>query len=217
VPAVWGDLHRESVRLVQDSWEVRVMDNVVLLSGGMDSAVMLSTAREVGSSVALTFDYGQTNRKELDAAKRLAEHYEASQRVVKVDFSFARGACAALGGDDISHTFVPARNLLFLSYGVALAESCGAHSVWFGANKDDHEYYPDTRPAFARVMSLAAELGTQHGGIQIIAPFMRMTKREVAELGQRKMVPLSWTTTCAISDPPCGGCRGCKQREACGV
>lgn len=195
------------------------MDNVVLLSGGMDSAVALAMARDAGSVMAVTFDYGQANRGELNAARRLAEHYNVSQRVVVVDYSFATGACAALGGSDITHTFVPARNLLFLSYGVAVAEAFGAHMVWFGANKDDHEYYPDTRPTFARVMDLAADLGTKEGGIRIVAPFMRMTKAEVARLGESMMVPLSWTTTCAQpkEGKPCGVCRGCKQREACGA
>jgi 7-cyano-7-deazaguanine synthase len=192
------------------------MDNIVLVSGGLDSAVALSVAREQGSCLALSFDYGQANRFELEVAIRIAKHYKTSHRVVEIDFSFARGACAALGGSDISHTFVPARNLIFLSYGISVAEAVGGKTVWFGANADDHEYYPDCRPAFARCMSLAAELGTQHGGIQIVTPFMQMSKRQVAELGLARMVPIEWTTTCAKPNQdgkPCGQCRGCEQRN----
>lgn len=191
------------------------MDNIVLVSGGLDSAVALSVAREQGSCLALSFDYGQANRFELQAASRLANHYQASHRLIELDFGFAKGSCAGLGGSDISHTFVPARNLLFLSYGISVAEAVGGKTVWFGANADDHEYYPDCRPAFARCISLAAELGTQHGGIQIVTPFMQMTKRQVVELGRQRMVPLDWTTTCACPTEfgPCGQCRGCKQRR----
>lgn len=200
--------------------KAETMDHVVMLSGGIDSAVALSIAREQGSVLALSFNYGQANKWELDAAGRLASHYRASWKCIKLDFSFAKDSCAALGGGDIEHTFVPARNLLFISYAVAVAEMNHAHSVWFGANKDDHAYYPDCRPAFARCMSLAAELGTQHGGIQVVTPFMQMTKREVVELGRQRLVPMQWTTTCARprkDGTPCGECRGCKQREAAGA
>jgi 7-cyano-7-deazaguanine synthase len=196
------------------------VDHIVMLSGGIDSAVAISLARSQGSVLALSFDYGQANKWELDAAGRLARHYQATRQMIKLDFAWAKDSCAALGGGDIEHTFVPARNLVFLSTAIAVAEMYHASAVWFGANRDDHAYYPDTRPAFSRCMSLAAELGTQHGGIQVIAPFMQMTKREIVDLGRERMVPIQWTTTCARPNPlgePCGQCRGCKQREAAGA
>jgi 7-cyano-7-deazaguanine synthase len=195
------------------------MKNVVLLSGGMDSAVALALAKKDGQTIAVTFDYGQANRGELVAADALAKHYRVSRRLIKLNMSYANGACAGLGGSDITCTFVPARNLLFLSYAISVAEAEKASQVWFGANRDDQEYYPDTRPPFVAAMSLAAELGTQHGGVKVVAPFIGMTKWEVAELGRRTFVPLTWTTTCAkpnADGSPCGQCRGCKQREACG-
>ena len=204
------------------------MKNVVLLSGGIDSAVCLALAKETGSVMAICFDYGQANRREIEVSQMLANHYEASHRVVKVDSAHLTGKCAVMGGADITNTFVPGRNFLFLSYGVSCAETFGAEVVWFGCNKDDSKYYPDCRGGFVRAVNKAASWATQTGDVRIEAPFLTMTKHDIVKLGTKMRVPLAWTTTCArpinVKDPrtgelapvedwvDCGECRGCKQR-----
>jgi 7-cyano-7-deazaguanine synthase len=191
------------------------MKNVVLLSGGMDSAVVLAIARKTGSVMSITFDYGQANRREIEVAKMLAEQYHVSHRVILIDSEYLRGSCALLGGENITNTFVPGRNLLFLAYGISMAEAIGADSVWFGANKDDAVYYPDCRQEFVDCMSVIAALGTKTGGIRVIAPLINMTKKEVYREGFLHTVPMQWTTTCARPQKDgsdCNECRGCQQR-----
>lgn len=190
---------------------------VVLLSGGMDSATVLALALANGHEcIAVTFDYGQANRSELHAAENIARESGVQHVLVRVQPDFWRGASPLTGGDTSTahiHGYVPGRNTLFLSMGLAIAESSGASEVHFGANAEDADEYPDCRLGFVRAMSLVAALGLRHP-VEIRAPLLTKTKREVVELGKSLGAMLEWTTSCAL-DPNghCGKCRGCLSRE----
>lgn len=208
-------------------------DAIVLVSGGLDSATVLAIARDQGLSChALSFDYGQRHRCELHAARRVAEHARAAtHRVVTLDASVF-GDTSLTGnrldvprdradvGDDIPPTYVPARNLLFLSYGVAYAESMGAQSVHIGANALDFSGYPDCRPAFiesfARTAALATRAGVEGSPIAIEAPLVDQTKAGIIEIGIRLGVDYALTISCYDPDGhghACGRCDSCALRR----
>jgi len=206
---------------------------VVLLSGGLDSATCMAIASRDLEVHALTFDYGSRHSREIDAARALARHFGArSHRVVKVDLGAIGGSSLTEHsiplkgaqspdkiGKAIPNTYVPARNMIFLGIGVALAEAVGASRVFIGANSVDYSGYPDCRPEFIAAFQRAAELGTKAGAegnpVKIEAPLLRMSKAEIIRKGAELNVPYGLTWTCySGGKKACGRCEACQLRLA---
>jgi 7-cyano-7-deazaguanine synthase len=205
---------------------------VLLLSGGLDSSTCLLVARSEGYEIhALSFDYGQRHRIELERARRIAERYgAASHRITRIDFP-ASGASAltdasipvpkhALGKDPVPITYVPARNTLFLAYALALAESLGARDIFIGANALDYSGYPDCRPEFLKAFEQTANLGTragiEGGSFRIHAPLLRLGKADIVR--RAAALGLDFASTSSCYDPgadgaPCGSCDSCLLRQ----
>lgn len=202
---------------------------VVLLSGGMDSAVCLAIARQRGFSChALSFDYGQRHRIELEAAKNVAESLGVADHAV-IAFDLRRWGGSALTSNDIEVpqaggksppvTYVPARNLIFLSFAASWAESIEARDVFIGVNSLDYSGYPDCRPKFIDAFTACANLGTraadQGWEYDIHAPLQNMTKADIVRKGLDFGVDFSLTTSCYDPKPdgrPCGRCDSCSLR-----
>ena len=205
---------------------------VVLLSGGADSATCLALARKKGREVyALSFDYGQRHRIELSYARKLARRLGCrAHRVARVDLPGS--AASALtsrkirvpkGGvrpGTIPATYVPARNALFLAHALSWAEAIGAREIWIGANVIDYSGYPDCRPAFLRAFERMANLGTRAGvtgrRFQIVAPLLKLSKKEIFRLGKALGIDLRWTFSCYDPQPhgkSCGRCDSCRLRN----
>jgi len=205
---------------------------IVLLSGGLDSATCLVIARgEADEVFALSFDYGQRHRVELDRARSLAARYgAAAHRIVRLDLP-APGSSAltdpsrevprnALGAEPIPATYVPARNTLFLSHAVAWGEAIGAADIYIGANALDYSGYPDCRPEFLEAFERMANLGTKAGvegalAFRIHAPLLRLTKGEI--VARAAALGLDFALTSSCYDPtrtgqPCGSCDSCLLR-----
>ncbi len=208
---------------------------VALLSGGVDSAVACAIARKQGLEVyALTVDYGQRNRFEIEAAKKLAKFLGAREHVV-LEVPLDRIAVSALTtdevdvpkgrdgtghGDDIPVTYVPARNLILLSIACSWAESIGARYVFAGFNAVDYSGYPDCRPEFVRAFEQVIEVGTKAGmsgdPIKVKAPLIGSKKSEIVRLGHKLGVDFSLTHSCYDPQPdgrPCGRCDSCLIRR----
>jgi 7-cyano-7-deazaguanine synthase len=219
---------------------------VVLLSGGMDSAVSLAEAKALGFEThALSFDYRQRHRAELEAAARVAAALGAARHVVvKLDLrAFGGSALTAdidVPKDRIGHegaageipvTYVPARNTIFLSVALGYAETIGACDLFIGVNAIDYSGYPDCRPefieAFERMANLGTKMGAEGARVRIHTPLARMSKREIVLRGAALGVDFGMTLTCY--DPvgrdgrasPCGHCDACILRaqgfDAAGV
>ncbi|MCA1799159.1 MAG: 7-cyano-7-deazaguanine synthase QueC [Xanthomonadaceae bacterium] len=203
---------------------------VVLLSGGLDSATVLALATEQGYAChALSFDYGQRHDAELVAAKRVASTVgAASHRVMRIDIGAFGGSAltdAAIavpddGGDGIPVTYVPARNTVFLSCALGLAETLKARELFIGVNAVDYSGYPDCRPAFIAAFEALANLATRAGveghPFHINAPLIAMTKAQIIETGMRLGVDYSITTSCYRADGEgraCGHCDACRFRK----
>lgn len=221
---------------------------IILLSGGLDSAVTLALARERGyACVGLTFDYGQRHRAELAAARALAGAMGVQQRVLQLDLRAVGGSALTDAGIEVPKragsdagaradegkapggipaTYVPARNLIFLSCAAAVAEVSGAGAVFIGVNAVDYSGYPDCRDEFIRAFERAAALGTRAGveGGQpprVEAPLVRLSKAQIVREGARLGVPMGLTHSCY--DPVrgagadggwmhCGRCDSCEIR-----
>ena len=204
---------------------------VVLLSGGMDSAVAAALARDAGFGVhALSFRYGQRHAIELEAAARVARALGLVQhRIVEVDLAAFGGSALTdaiavpqgRSADDIGRavppTYVPARNTVFLSLALAWSEVLGARDIFIGANAIDYSGYPDCRPeylaAFEHLAQLATVAGAERGERFVIhAPLLRMSKREIVECGTAHRVDFALTRTCYAPDPSGAACARC---DAC--
>ena len=207
---------------------------VVLLSGGMDSAVVLAIARERGFAAhALSVRYGQRHSSELDAAAEVAATLgAAAHKVVTVDLRSLGGSALtddaidvptdADGhgiGQDIPSTYVPARNTIMLSIALGWAEVLSAADIFCGVNAVDYSGYPDCRPefvaAFERLANLATRAGVEGAGIRIHAPLMRLSKADIAREGVRLGVDFSRTVSCYQADAEgraCGRCDACRLR-----
>ncbi len=176
---------------------------VVLLSGGMDSATATAIAKADGLEViGLTIDYGQRHRKELDAAKSVA---------------IPEGRPPEEIGTGIPPTYVPARNTIFLSYALALAEAVGAKAIYIAANSYDYAGYPDCRPEYYEAFAHVARLGTKRGvegdPVEIRTPLIRMTKADIVRRGVELGVPWELTWSCYHGRPKaCGVCDSCQLR-----
>ncbi len=203
-------------------------DAVVLLSGGLDSTVCLGLARQEGFTPwTLSFDYGQRHSAELASALAVAEALgvpPARRRVVPLHGLFSGSALTGdepvpldrswdQMGQDIPSTYVPARNLVFLSLATAIAEPLGIGDLFIGVNALDYSGYPDCRPEFIAAFIQAARLGTRHG-IQVHTPLAHRTKAEIAALGHRLGLPLELTMSCYLGQrPACGRCDACLLRR----
>jgi len=201
---------------------------VVLVSGGMDSAVVLALAHEQGYAVhALSVRYGQRHSSELDAAAAVARALGAvAHKTVEIDLR-AIGDSAltdeievpAAGGEGVPATYVPARNTIMLSLALGWAEVLGARDLFCGVNAVDYSGYPDCRPefirAFERLANVATKAGVEGAGLRIHAPLMQMSKAEIAREGARLGVDFSMTVTCYQADArgrACARCDACHLR-----
>lgn len=198
---------------------------VVLLSGGLDSSTCLAVARAEGfEPLAVTFDYGQRHRIELEAARRVADAAGVPLMTVRFDMRLWGGSALtsdkidvppAAGEDheEIPVTYVPARNLIFLSFGVSYAETIGARDLYIGVNSLDYSGYPDCRPDFIRSFSETARLGTKavdEGWMfRIRAPLQNLRKTEIIRRGLELGVDYSLTHSCYNPAPDGAPCRKC--------
>ena len=198
---------------------------VVLVSGGMDSAVTLAMARERGLVChALSVAYGQRHVSELAAAAGIATTLGAIEhKVVDVDLRSIGGSALTAdidvpedGGSGIPITYVPARNTIMLSIALGWAEVLGANAIYCGVNAVDYSGYPDCRPefidAFATLAKLATKAGVEGASIKVIAPLIDMSKAQIVREGQRLGVDFASTVSCYQADANGLACRHC---DAC--
>ncbi|MEX2414520.1 MAG: 7-cyano-7-deazaguanine synthase QueC [Paenibacillaceae bacterium] len=217
---------------------------VIILSGGLDSATCMGIAAESGYSLyPLTFDYGQRHRIELMNAQKVADYYGVGERLKLITLPFLRDfGGSALTDDqiavprmetvevsdeskniihdenvDIPVTYVPGRNLLFLSIATSYAEAIGAEAIYIGVNALDYSGYPDCRPDFIakvnEVITLATKVGVQGGAMKIHTPLINMTKADIVREGLRLEVPYELTTSCYNGgEKACGECDSCVLR-----
>ena len=212
---------------------------VVLVSGGMDSAVVVAIAREQGFAVhALSVRYGQRHTSELDAADRVANSLGAvAHKTVNVDLRSIGGSALTdeaisvptdadghevgqgAPKDAIPVTYVPARNTIMLSVALGWAEVLGASDIFCGVNAVDYSGYPDCRPefieAFEKLANLATKAGIEGAGIRVHAPLQFMSKADIVREGVRLGVDFSQTVSCYQADDEgraCGHCDACRLR-----
>jgi 7-cyano-7-deazaguanine synthase len=206
------------------------MKAVCLLSGGLDSSTCLGVARREGfECYALSFDYGQRHRIELEAAERIAQHFGAAEhRVAKIDLRAFGGSALT---DDIEVpkdslaegipiTYVPARNTIFLSYAMAWAEVLECSDMFIGVNAIDYSGYPDCRPEFIAAFEKMANLATKAGVegrtlLRIHTPLSKLNKAGIVKLGAEVGVDFALTHSCYDPDEegrPCGHCDSCLLR-----
>jgi 7-cyano-7-deazaguanine synthase len=211
-----------------------VKNAVVLLSGGLDSTTTLAVARRQFTVHALSFRYGQRHSGELDAARRIANHYGVASHVVMDIDLRAFGGSALTSAIDVPKdrdldsmtgvipvTYVPARNTIFLSFALAFAEVLSAQDICIGVNALDYSGYPDCRPEYIAAFERMANLGTRGGvegtnPIRIRAPLADLTKAGIIRMGISLGVDYSMTTSCY--DPvegalACGHCDACQLRR----
>ncbi len=211
---------------------------IVLLSGGLDSTTVLAIAREQGFAAhALSFDYGQRHKQELIAAARVAREYGAVEhKIATIDLRLFGGSAltdaievpkdrsperidAEAEGNHMPSTYVPARNIIFLSFALAYAEVRGARDIFLGVNALDYSGYPDCRPEFLDAFQTMARLGTAQGvhgeGVTLHAPLIAMSKADIVREGMRLGVDYALTTSCydPVADKACGRCDACALRE----
>jgi 7-cyano-7-deazaguanine synthase len=197
----------------------------------MDSATVLGIAKDVGEECyALTFDYGQRHSAELDAAKEIARVMGADEhRIIRIDLGQLGGSALTddsidvpeAGGEGIPVTYVPARNTVFLSMGLAWAEVLAADAIYAGVNAVDYSGYPDCRPeyiaAFQAMANLATKRTAEGGKLEIRTPLINMSKGEIVRLGSRLGIDYALTVSCYRADKngaACGECDACELRRA---
>ena len=199
---------------------------IVLLSGGLDSTVCAAlAARAHDTVVALTFDYGQRHRVELAAAAAVARHFGAEQLVVSLDAGRWGGSALTDNGIEVPEpgaagipaTYVPARNLIFLSVAMGLAEARDADVVVIGVNALDYSGYPDCRPEFVEsfraTAALALKRGVEGRPVAVDAPLIDLTKADIVRRGIELDAPLHLSWSCYREGPrPCGACDACHLR-----
>ena len=207
---------------------------VVLLSGGLDSSTCLALAKSQGFAChALSFDYGQRQRQELAAAQAVAQAIGvASHRILNLDMRAIGGSALTSDiavpkhrsadeiGQGIPVTYVPARNTIFLSYALGLAEVLKAHDIFIGVNALDYSGYPDCRPAFIQAFQTMANLATAAGvsgqsPMTIHTPLIDMTKAQIVRTALDLGLKIDMTFSCYDPSPagePCGACDACLLR-----
>jgi 7-cyano-7-deazaguanine synthase len=206
---------------------------VLLASGGLDSSVTAALAREAGHELLwLTVDYGQRHAIEIDRARQVAAAMQAVKHTVLVvdlrklggsaltaELPVPKGRSSGERNRGIPITYVPGRNLIFLSLAAAHAEAEGASIIYFGANVVDYSGYPDCRPEFIRAFEAAVAAGTRAGvegtALRVCAPLLDMTKADIIRMGVTLGAPLHLTHSCydPVGDLACGGCDSCVIRR----
>jgi 7-cyano-7-deazaguanine synthase len=208
---------------------------VCLLSGGLDSTTCLAFARREGyACYALSFDYGQRHKVELDAATRVAAALEAEQHVIAkisldafggsaltANIAVPKGRSPQEMADGIPITYVPARNTIFLSFALAWAEVLESSDIFIGVNALDYSGYPDCRPEFIAAYERMANLATKAGvegrtQLRIHTPLIQLTKAQIVRLAHELAVPFALTYSCYDPSPeghPCGQCDACLLRR----
>ncbi len=211
-----------------------MMKAIILLSGGLDSTVMLAKALSEGRKChALSFDYGQRHKLELTAAAEIASYYGVPHTVIAIDpKSFAGSSLVSdlpipqnrnseeISQGGIPNTYVPARNTLFLAYALGQAEILLAEEIYFGANAQDILPYPDCRPAFIAAFQALIQVSTKQAiegrPPKLITPLIAWTKKEIAACGRSLNAPLHLTLSCyrpVSLREPCGSCDACILRS----
>jgi len=206
------------------------MKAVVLLSGGLDSTVCMAVAAADGCELLpISFDYQQRHGRELASARLVAAHYRVARHLVITTNMAAIGGSALTdaaidipagdaGRRDIPATYVPARNLIFLSYALGYAEVSGADRIFIGVNALDYSGYPDCRPEFVRLFQQLADYSTKAAvadkrRITVATPLLALAKKDIVLLGSKLGAPLHLTTSCyAGGDEACGRCDSCLLR-----
>lgn len=210
------------------------MKAVILLSGGLDSSTVVYQAKTEGCECfAISFDYQQRHRRELEAARAIANSVGVVEHQV-VSFDLRQWGGSALTDDQIDLprdrsmtemnqnipvTYVPARNTIFLSFALGYAETIGAQQVYIGVNALDYSGYPDCRPDYIQAMQEVFRLGTKQGreeqAIQIVTPLIHLKKTQIVQLGNQLGVPWEKTWSCyAGGEKACGVCDSCQLRLA---
>lgn len=201
---------------------------VVLLSGGLDSTTALAMALDEGcEATALSFRYGQRHTRELRSAADVCARYGIGHVIIDMDLSSFRSALTQdidvpegreLGDrDDIPVTYVPARNIVFLSVAAGLAESIGAERIYIGANIVDYSGYPDCRPeffdAYRQMLAKGTKAGVEGHPPEICTPILFMSKADIVRTGKRLGAPLELTWSCYNGgERACGRCDSCRFR-----
>jgi len=205
---------------------------IVLLSGGLDSSTVLGLAIEKGyEATALTFDYGQKHKRELESAKRISAHFKLRQHIViklnlaeylkssltQVAIGIPKRSVVAEVGRTIPSTYVPSRNIIFLSIASSIAESQGAEAVFIAANAVDFSGYPDCTPefidAFQRTLDVGTKAGKEGRAVRVEAPILMMPKSAIVREAVRLGVPLEKTWSCySGGTKACGRCDSCLLR-----
>lgn len=203
---------------------------VVLLSGGLDSCTCMAVANEAGYEIyPISFNYHQRHSIELDGAKKIAAFYNVPKHMIIETNMDAIGGSALtdssidvpegdVNRDDVPITYVPARNLIFLSYAMAYAEVVGATHVYIGVNSVDYSGYPDCRPEFIQKFQELADYATTATAvngtkIKLETPLQNLSKKEIVQLGSRLGAPLQFTHSCYKGgEKACGVCDSCKLR-----
>lgn len=203
--------------------------SVILLSGGLDSATLLYYVQAQGFQPhCLIFDYGQRHQVEIEHAQRIARRAGCPYKLVRLAFPWQGSSLLdkkmrlpqrkEINLREIPSTYVPARNIIFLSLAASYAEAVGASAVFIGANAVDYSGYPDCRPEFFKAYQRALRKGTKAGvqkkAVKICVPFVRKTKAEIIRLGARLKVPYHLTWSCYRGGKrPCGKCDSCLLRR----
>jgi 7-cyano-7-deazaguanine synthase len=197
---------------------------IILLSGGIDSAITLYWAQDKGYRLtALIFDYSQRHKKEIRCARDLAAGLGVPYYVIRTDLSWTKSSLTdtclpiprrrRLSIAAVPVTYVSGRNIIFLSYAFSLAESIRAQSVFIGAHIQDYSGYPDCRPGFLAKFQQAAGEGLKSRKIKIVAPLINKNKRDIIALGLKLGVPFDHTWSCYQGKKnPCGSCDSCRFR-----
>ncbi len=201
---------------------------VILLSGGLDSAVTLYIAKDMGfNCFCLIFDYRQRHKREIESAKKIAKAARCPWQILKINLPW-KGSSLLNNKEKlpvtldplpvtIPSTYVPARNIIFLSFALSCAEAIAARAIFIGAHTEDYSGYPDCRKEFYRAFIKTVEEGTKTGvqgkPVKIITPLLNKSKAEIIKLGKRLKVPFRLTWSCYNGgELPCGKCDSCHFR-----
>lgn len=201
---------------------------VVLLSGGLDSSTCLAWAAAQYDCYAISFMYGQRSTSELKAAQQLASQYALEHRIINIDLGNIGGSALTdhnlqvpeQAQEGIPITYVPARNTIFLSYALALAEVKQAQAIVIGVNAVDYSGYPDCRPeyidAFTKMANLATKAGVEGHSVKIETPLLHLSKGNIIRLGLQHGLDYAQTVSCYQADQDgraCGLCDSCRLRQ----
>lgn len=208
----------------------KINSSLVLLSGGLDSATCLYLAKNISKKVyAISFDYSQRHKVELKKAKKLAKELNIEHRIIKLQTGIFQNSSLTdkkilvpknfSSMEKIPNTYVPGRNILFLSFATSYAESKNIETIFIGVNSLDYSGYPDCRPEFIKSFQKMISIGTKSGEekktIQIKTPLVKLSKKEIILLANKLNVPFKLTHSCydPNGEKPCGKCDSCLLRK----